>query len=81
MSSKKCSERLSLLSTAGLTTLAMLMAVPGASAQGTPPPPLNFQPPADFQIPPAYFGRGCTHRGYSEGVASLCVAPIPAGGF
>jgi cytochrome c peroxidase len=53
VSSKKCSERLSLLSTAGLTALAMLMAVPGASAQGTPPPPLNFQPPADFQIPPA----------------------------
>src|SRR6202011_5066698 len=31
----------------------MLMAVPGAPAQGTPPPPLNFQLPADFQIPPA----------------------------
>src|SRR5258708_21456452 len=31
----------------------MLMAVPGASAQGTPPPPLNFQLPADFRIPPA----------------------------
>ena len=37
----------------GLTALAMLMAVPGASAQGTPPPPLNFQLPAGYQIPPA----------------------------
>ena len=53
MSRMKCSERLSLLSTAGLTALAMLMAVPGASAQGAPPPPLNFQLPADFQIPPS----------------------------
>src|ERR1700722_3559153 len=49
----KCSERLSLLSTAGLTALAMLMAVPGASAQGTPPPPLNFQLPDGYQSPPA----------------------------
>src|SRR6202162_1520217 len=49
----KCSETFSLLSTAGLTALAMLMVVPGASAQGTPPPPLNFQLPAGFQIPPA----------------------------
>jgi cytochrome c peroxidase len=48
-----CSERLSLLSTVGLTALAMLMAVPGASAQGTPPPPLNFQLPEGYQIPPA----------------------------
>ncbi len=53
MSRMKCSERLSLLSTAGLTALAMLMAVPGASAQGTPPPPLNFQLPDGYQIPPA----------------------------
>src|ERR1700693_1720621 len=49
----KCSETFSLLSTAGLTALAILMAVPGASAQGTPPPPLNFELPAGFQIPPA----------------------------
>jgi cytochrome c peroxidase len=48
-----CSERLSLLSTVGLTALAMLMVVPGASAQGTQPPPLNFQLPAGFQIPSA----------------------------
>ena len=53
MSSIKCSERFSLLSIAGLTTLAMLMAVPGASAQGTKPPQLDFQLPAGFQIPPA----------------------------
>lgn len=53
MSSIKCSERFSLLSTAGLIVLAMLMVVPGASAQGTKPPPLNFQLPAGFQIPPA----------------------------
>src|SRR5712672_279312 len=49
----KLSEPFSLLSIAGLTALAILMVVPGASAQGTPPPPLNFQLPADFQIPPA----------------------------
>lgn len=49
----KCSEGVSLLSLAGMTALAMLMVVPGASAQGTPPPPLNFEVPAGFQIPPA----------------------------
>jgi len=49
----KCSETFSLLSIAGLTALAMLMAVPDASAQGTPPPQLNFLLPAGFQIPPA----------------------------
>ena len=53
MSSMKCSERPSLLSIASLTALAMLMVVPGASAQGTPPPPLSFQLPTGFQIPPA----------------------------
>src|SRR5438309_1900593 len=53
-----CSERLSLLSTAGLTGLAMLMAAPGASAQSAqsaqhaPAPSLNFQLPAGYQIPP-----------------------------
>jgi cytochrome c peroxidase len=51
----KCSEGFSLLSLAGITALAMLMVVPGASAQGTPhpPPPLDFQLPAGYQIPPA----------------------------
>jgi cytochrome c peroxidase len=49
----KRSEGFSLLSLASMTVLAMLMAVPGASAQGTPPPPLNFELPAGFQIPPA----------------------------
>src|ERR1700691_2055957 len=49
----KCSERLSLLSTAGLIVLAVVVVVPGASAQGTPPPPLNFQLPTGYQIPPA----------------------------
>ena len=53
MSRMKCSETFSLLSTASLTALAILMAVPDASAQGTPPPPLNFQLPQSFQIPPA----------------------------
>src|ERR1700723_2060450 len=53
VSRMKCSETFSLLSTAGLTALAILMAVPDASAQGTPPPPLNFQLPQSFQIPPA----------------------------
>src|SRR6202158_1974681 len=46
----------SLLSTAGLTALAMLMAVPGASAQAAqhaPTPPLSFQLPAGYQIPPS----------------------------
>src|SRR6201997_4605715 len=52
----KCSARFSLLSTAGLTALAMLMAVPGASAQSAqhaPAPPLNFQLPAGYHIPPS----------------------------
>jgi cytochrome c peroxidase len=49
----KCSERSSLLSAAGLTLLAILVGVPGASAQGTKPPLLDFQLPAGFQIPPA----------------------------
>jgi cytochrome c peroxidase len=49
----KCSETFSLLSIAGLTALAILMAVPDASAQGTPTPQLNFLLPAGFQIPPA----------------------------
>src|ERR1700693_2940178 len=49
----KYSATFSLLSTAGLTVLAILMAVPDASAQGTLPPPLKFQLPAGFQIPPA----------------------------
>src|SRR6201997_2537038 len=42
-----------LLSITGLTALAMLLVVPGASAQGTRPPPLDFQLPAGYQIPPA----------------------------
>src|SRR3984957_6310103 len=49
----KRSERLSSLSTAGLTALAMIRVVPCASAQGPPPPPLTFQLPAGFEIPPA----------------------------
>ena len=53
MSRMKCSETFSLLSTAGLTALAILMAIPDASAQGNAPPPLNFQLPQGFQIPPA----------------------------
>jgi cytochrome c peroxidase len=53
VSSKKYSERFSLLSIAGLTTLAMLMVVPGASAQGAKPPQLDFQLPAGYSIPPA----------------------------
>ena len=53
MSRMKCMERLSLLSTAGLTALVMLMAMPGASAQRTPTPPSNFQLPPGYEIPPA----------------------------
>ena len=42
----KCSEGFSLLSLAGITTLAMLMVGPGASAQGTPnPTPTQFSAP------------------------------------
>jgi cytochrome c peroxidase len=48
-----CSEAFSLFSIPGLTALVFLMGVPGASAQGTPPPQLDFQLPAGFQIPPA----------------------------
>jgi cytochrome c peroxidase len=53
VSRMKCSETFSLVSIPGLTVLAFLIGVPGASAQGTQPPPLNFQLPAGFQIPPA----------------------------
>jgi len=49
----KLSETFSLLSTAGLTALAILMAVPGASAQGTQLPQIDFPIPPVFQIPPA----------------------------
>jgi cytochrome c peroxidase len=52
----KCSATFSLLSTAALTALAMLMAVPGASAQSAqhaPAPPVAFQLPAGYQIPPS----------------------------
>jgi cytochrome c peroxidase len=53
VSCMKYSTGFSLLSIAGVTTLAMLMVVPGASAQHTSPPPLNFALPAGFQIPPS----------------------------
>ena len=56
MSYMKCSATFSLLSTAALTALAMLMAVPGASAQSAqhaPAPPVAFQLPAGYQIPPS----------------------------
>jgi cytochrome c peroxidase len=53
MSRMKCSATFSLLSAAGITALAILIAGPGASAQGTPPPPLNFPLPPGYQIPPA----------------------------
>jgi len=53
VSRMKCSERWSLLSAAGLTVLAILVGVPGASAQGTKPPQLDFQLPAGYQIPPS----------------------------
>jgi cytochrome c peroxidase len=52
VSRMKCCTRLLWLSTTGLTVLAMLV-VPGASAQRTPPPPLNFQLPPGYQIPPS----------------------------
>lgn len=51
MSRTKCSERLSLLSTAGFTALAMLMTVPSASAQRHLPPQANVQLPPGYQIP------------------------------
>jgi len=50
VSRMKCLETFSLLSTAGLTTLAICMVVPGASAQGTPPPALNFNFQTGYQI-------------------------------
>ena len=61
MTRMKCSETFSLLSTAGVAALAILMAVPDALAQGTPPPQLNFLLPAGFQIPPA--DQKCILRG------------------
>jgi len=54
LSLTKYSERLSLLSAGGLTALAVLMVAPGASAQGTPPPLLNFQLPDGFRIQPSH---------------------------
>src|SRR5882762_1735339 len=53
MSRMKLSELFSLLSIAGLTALAILMVVPGASAQGTQPPQIDFPLPSFFQFPPA----------------------------
>ena len=53
MSCIKSSKTFSMLSVAGITVLAILIAAPGASAQGTPPPPLNFTLPAGYQIPPS----------------------------
>lgn len=49
----KSSQTFSLLSAAGITALAILLMVPDAPAQGTPPPDLKFLLPAGFQIPPA----------------------------
>jgi cytochrome c peroxidase len=49
----KCSEIFSLLSTTGLAALAVLIAVPCASAQGSQPPPIDFQLPSLYQMPPA----------------------------
>src|SRR4030081_1012799 len=49
----KLSETFSLLSTAGLTALAILMVVPGASAQVTQPPQIDFPLPSFFEMPPA----------------------------
>jgi cytochrome c peroxidase len=53
VSRMKVSETFSLLSTAGLTALAILMVVPVASAQGTQPPQIDFPLPSFFQMPPA----------------------------
>jgi cytochrome c peroxidase len=53
VSCMKLPKTFSWLSTAGLTALVILTAVTDLSAQGTPPPPLNFKLPTAFQIPPA----------------------------
>src|SRR6202166_1418238 len=50
----KVSETLSLLSTAGLTALAVLTIASTASAQAIPPPPIvDFPLPAGIQVPPS----------------------------
>src|SRR5580692_12316321 len=50
----KLSETFSLLSTAGLTVLAILTVAPSVSAQAIPPPPIiDFSLPPGFQIPPS----------------------------
>jgi len=49
----KYSETFSPLLIAGLAVLAILTALPDASAQGTPPPQLDFLLPSGFQIPPS----------------------------
>lgn len=51
MSRTNRTERLSLLSTAGFTALALLMTAPSASAQRHLPPQANVQLPAGYQIP------------------------------
>jgi len=69
VSRMKCRNRLLLLSTTGLTVLAMLVVVPGAPAQGTPPPPLNFQLPPGYQIPPS--DRQCILPGERLNIACI----------
>ena len=52
--SRKLSETFSLLSTAGLTALAILTVASTVSAQAIPPPPIvDFPLPVGFQIPPS----------------------------
>ncbi len=52
--SRKLSETFSLLSTAGLTALAILTVASTVSAQAIPPPPIvDFPLPTGFQIPPS----------------------------
>ena len=53
MSRMRLSKTFSLLSKAGLTVLAFLTVAPTVSAQGDQPPPIDFQLPTPFQIPPS----------------------------
>ena len=54
MSRVKVSKTLSLLSTAGLTALAVLTIASTASAQAIPAPPIvDFPLPTGYQVPPS----------------------------
>ena len=73
MSRMKYPQTITLLSTAGVTALALLTSIPNVSAQGTPtpPPPLNFTLPTGYQIPPS--DQQCILPGERLNIACIIV--------